>query len=79
MTSLLFDEVRKNDGRVAQLRELEIPFQLIWGDIDPYLNMGVAADLAAKLKKASVAHLHCGHWPQIDEPEDVARAMLAAF
>lgn len=77
MTSLAFEEVRKNDERVAELGRLKIPFQLIWGKLDPYLNKGVAEDLASKVQQSTVVFLSSGHWPQIDQPEDVARAMLS--
>jgi pimeloyl-ACP methyl ester carboxylesterase len=76
MTSHLFDEVRKNDGRLEELSRLAIPFLLIWGDVDPYLNIGVAEDFASKVQKARIVRLSAGHWPQLDAPEDVAQAMI---
>jgi haloalkane dehalogenase len=78
MTGGLFTEVELNDGRIAALKRLDIPFQLIWGDKDPYLNTGVAQDLLAKLRNATLVTLSAGHWPQVDDPRGVAQAMLAA-
>jgi pimeloyl-ACP methyl ester carboxylesterase len=76
MTSLAYDEVRKNDGRLAELGRLEVPFRLIWGEYDAYLNRDVAQDLASKFRNSSLVFLPSGHWPQIDQSEDVARVML---
>jgi pimeloyl-ACP methyl ester carboxylesterase len=77
MTAGLFAEVDRNDARLAALKRLATPFQLVWGEKDPYLNLGVAQDLVAKLANAKLVTLSAGHWPQVDAPEDVARAMLA--
>jgi haloalkane dehalogenase len=78
MTAGLFDEVRRNDERIAALKRMDLSFQLIWGENDPFLNTGVAQDLAVKLPNASLVTLAAGHWPQIDHPREVVRAMLSA-
>jgi pimeloyl-ACP methyl ester carboxylesterase len=77
MTSQTFDEVARNDGRIDELKRSRVPFRLIWGDIDPYLNKGVAEDLASKISTVTTTFLRAGHWPQIDLPQDTARTMLA--
>jgi pimeloyl-ACP methyl ester carboxylesterase len=77
MTGGLFEEVRRNDERLQILKHLDIPFQCIWGEQDPYLNIGVAQDLVAKLPDATLVALAAGHWPQVDDPQAVARAMLS--
>lgn len=78
MTAQLFPEVAGNDRNLAELEQLEIPFQLIWGAEDPYLNVGVAEDLARHLRTATVTIVSgAGHWPQIDRPDEVARALLS--
>jgi pimeloyl-ACP methyl ester carboxylesterase len=51
--------------------------KLIWGENDPYLNVGVAEDLRSHLSDASLHRIPAGHWVQIDEPELVASAMLS--
>lgn len=78
VTGELFEEVRRNDARLPALKRLNIPFQLVWGETDPYLNTGVAQDLVAKLASATLVTLPAGHWPQIDAPEEVVKAMLTA-
>ncbi|MDE1162326.1 MAG: alpha/beta hydrolase [Acidobacteriaceae bacterium] len=77
MTASAFPEVKRNDERLAAVQKLDIPFHLIWGELDPYLNIGVAQDLQSKLPHASLVTLPTGHWPQIDDPGAVANAMLS--
>jgi pimeloyl-ACP methyl ester carboxylesterase len=78
MTALLLPEVARNDGHLAELEQLDIPFRLIWGAEDPYLNIGVAEELATHLRTATVTLLDgAGHWPQIDQPTEVAQALLS--
>ncbi|NBD23090.1 alpha/beta fold hydrolase [Paenibacillus glycinis] len=77
MTSQLFEEVTRNTKRLPEMEALDIPFKLIWGDHDPYLNTGVAEDFHARLKNSSLHVLPAGHWLQIDIPEQVAAIMLS--
>jgi NAD(P)-dependent dehydrogenase (short-subunit alcohol dehydrogenase family) len=42
----------------------------------PWLNAGVARDFAARLKNSSLHLVDAGHWPQIDRPEQVAKAVV---
>ncbi len=78
MTAAVFAEVKRNDERLVGVQELDIPFHLIWGQFDPYLNIGVAQDLLSKLPHASLVTLPTGHWPQIDDAAAVANAMLSS-
>jgi len=78
MTGGLFAEAARNAGRLPTLARLDVPVKLIWGQRDPYLNVGVAEHLRAHLKHASLDLLDAGHWVQIDLAEDVAKRMLAA-
>lgn len=76
MTAGLFTEAARNVGRLSELEKLDIPVQLIWGERDPYLNVGVAEHIKSHLKRVSLDLLDAGHWIQIDLAEDVARLML---
>jgi len=76
MTAELFEEVARNTQRLPKMEALDIPFKLIWGGTDPYLNIGVAEDLRSHLKHSSLHVLPAGHWVQIDAPMEVARVML---
>jgi pimeloyl-ACP methyl ester carboxylesterase len=51
--------------------------EVIWGENDPYINVGVARNFMSHLKHASLHLVPAGHWLQIDEPEQVAKEMLA--
>jgi haloalkane dehalogenase len=77
MTAQVFEEVGRNTGRLPELEALDVPVRIIWGDTDLALNTGVAEDFRSHLKRASLCVLSAGHWPQIDEPEQVAKAMLS--
>ena len=76
MTAELFQEVARNTKRLPEMEALDIPFKLIWGETDPYLNTGVAEDFRSHLKRPSLHVLSAGHWVQIDAPEQVATLML---
>ena len=45
---------------------------------DPYLHVIVAEYMRSQARNAAIHVLEAGHWPQIDEPADVARIMLAS-
>ncbi|MCG2626282.1 alpha/beta hydrolase [Bradyrhizobium sp. WYCCWR 13023] len=79
MTAGLFEEVQRNTQRLPALSSMTVPVRLIWGDRDPYLNLGVAEHLASALKYGELVSLPAGHWVQMDEPGAVARGMLRPF
>src|SRR5262249_55156149 len=64
-------------GRVPALATVACPVGFIWGAGDPYLNLGVAEHLRHLFPASELTSFPVGHWPQIDAPEDVARAPLA--
>ena len=77
MTAQVFEEVGRNTERLHQLEALDVPVKMIWGDTDLALNTGVAKDLQSHLKNAALHVLSAAHWPQIDEPDQVAKVMLS--
>jgi haloalkane dehalogenase len=77
MTYQLFDEVAANTARLPDLRRSHLPLLLIWGKSDPYLHVSVAEHLKSQARNATNHAFDAGHWPQIDEPADIARIMLA--
>lgn len=77
MTAQFFAELALNASRIPRMQALDIPVKLIWGENDPYINTGVARDFQSHLKRPSLHLLPAGHWPQLDEPELVAEAMLS--
>lgn len=76
MTSDLYPNIVSNTGKISSLKRLDVPVSVIWGDEDPYLNTGVAKDLASEFKHADLHILPLGHWPQIDDPKAVADLMV---
>ncbi|MCU1323467.1 MAG: hypothetical protein JWM43_3116 [Acidobacteriaceae bacterium] len=69
-------QIQLNNKHLPQLKELTFPTTIIWGKGDAYLDTGVAEDLAAHIKGASLHVLDAGHWPQLDLPEEVGRYLL---
>jgi haloalkane dehalogenase len=49
MTGHLFEDITRNTTRILEMEALDIPVRLIWGENDPYLNIGVAEDLRSHL------------------------------
>ena len=78
MTYQLFDEMAADTARLSDFRRSDLPLLLIWGKADPYLHVSVAEHLRSQAKNAAIHALDAGHWPQIDEPADTARIMLAS-
>jgi pimeloyl-ACP methyl ester carboxylesterase len=78
MTYQYSDEIAANTARLADFRRSEVPLLLIWGKSDPYLHVTVAEYIRSQARNAAIHVLEAGHWPQIDEPADVARIILAS-
>jgi haloalkane dehalogenase len=79
MTYQLTDEVAANTARLVEFRRSEVPLLLIWGKADPYLHVTVAEYMRSQAQNAALHVLNAGHWPQIDEPANVARIMLTGI
>jgi len=79
MTYQLTDEVAANTARLIEFRRSTVPLLLIWGKEDPYLHVSVAEYMRSQARSAVLHVLDAGHWPQIDEPADVAQIMLASY
>jgi haloalkane dehalogenase len=77
LAAQFFDAHIQNAKRLPELKALDVPVKLIWGQFDPYITVAVAARRESQLKRPSLAVLRAGHWLQIDEPEQVAKAMLS--
>ncbi|QEX17972.1 alpha/beta hydrolase [Hypericibacter terrae] len=72
-----FEAHAKNAKRLPELKALDIPVKLLWGQYDPYITVAVAERRKAQLKRASLTVIPAGHWLQADEPAQVAKAMLS--
>jgi haloalkane dehalogenase len=75
----LYPEMARQDRHLAagDLRALTMPVTVAFGRDDAYLNVTVAAHLAAQFPHASL-HLidEASHWPQWDQPEATAKIIL---
>jgi haloalkane dehalogenase len=76
MASDFFKELARNTARLPELKTIDVPVKVIWGEFDPYITSDVAKDRASHFKHASLYLLPGGHWVQSDLPEEVAKQML---
>ena len=77
LASQFFEELARNSRRLPELRMLDMPVTVIWGEFDPYITKDVGKDRASHFKHASLHVLPAGHWLQSDVPEQVAKVMLS--
>ena len=77
MAAQFFDAHAQNAKRLPELKALDIPVKLIWGQYDPYFTVAAAERRQSQLKRASLTVVPAGHWLQVDEPKEVAKAMLS--
>ena len=76
---MLEREIEARNARLPALRTLDRPVRIVFGAADPYLNPGVARDLAKLFSRAQVFTIdNAAHYVQLDRPERVAELILAA-
>jgi pimeloyl-ACP methyl ester carboxylesterase len=74
----LWGAMRSRSGAEPRMRAFGCPVRIIFGEADPYLNAGVARDFHEKFPTSELFLLPGGrHFPQLDEPEEVARLLLS--
>ena len=70
--------IRSRAGTTESLGAFDRPLRIIFGANDPYLNTGVARSFHALFPASELFLLPgSGHFPQLDEPEEVARLILS--
>lgn len=70
--------VRARSGAAAEMRAFGGPVRIIFGEADPYLNAGVARHFRSSFPASELYLLPTArHFPQLDEPEEVARLILS--
>ena len=70
--------VRSRTKMIPKLREFRRPVRIIFGDADPTLNSGVARTFHEFLPESELFLIPgARHFVQLDEPEQVARLILA--
>jgi pimeloyl-ACP methyl ester carboxylesterase len=61
------------------MRAFERPVRIVFGEADPYLNADVARHFHRLFPNSELFLLpEARHFPQLDEPEEVARLILSA-
>ncbi len=74
----LWGTMRSRSGLEPEMRAFGRPVRIIFGEADPYLNAGVARDFHEKFPTSELFLLPTArHFPQLDEPEEVARLILS--
>jgi len=77
LAAQFLDALNQNAMHLAELKALDVPVKLIWGQFDPYFPVAMAERRKSQLKHPSLTVVPAGHWLQIDEPQQVATAMLS--
>jgi haloalkane dehalogenase len=77
LAAQFFDVHIQNAKRLPELKALDVPVKLIWGQFDPYITVAVAERRMSQLKHPFLTVVPAGHWLQIDEPQQVATAVLS--
>jgi len=75
----LWGTLRSRVGAEPEMRAFGRPVRIIFGEADPYLNADVARDFHEKFPNSELFLLPgARHFPQLDEPEQLARLILSA-
>ena len=77
MAAQFYEELKRNSARLDQVRALDIPAKVIWGELDPYLNVAMGRERASYFRNGSFHPVPAGHWLQSDMPQRVAELMLS--
>lgn len=74
----LLPTIRSRSRMTARLKEFRRPVRIIFGDADPYLNVGVARSFHELFPTSDLFLLPgARHFVQMDEPEEVGRLILS--
>jgi len=76
LAARFFEVLAQNAKRLRELKALDVPVKLIWGQYDPYITVAIAEQRQSHLMHSSLTVVPAGHWLQVDEPKQVAKAML---
>ena len=70
---------RSRSGAEGEMRSFSRPVRIIFGESDPYLNAGMARHFHDLFPNSELFLLPTArHFPQLDEPEEVAHLILQA-
>jgi pimeloyl-ACP methyl ester carboxylesterase len=72
----VLDRERHSERWISALEQTDVPLSFIWGMLDPVSGAHMAERIAAQLPDASLLALaDVAHWPQLEVPERVVRAL----
>lgn len=75
----LWGTLRSRSGAEPEMRAFDRPVRIAFGEADPYLHAGVARHFRDLFPNSELFLLPTArHFPQLDEPEAVARLILSA-
>jgi haloalkane dehalogenase len=75
----LWGTLRSRSGAEPEMRAFGRPVRIVFGEADPYLHAGVARHFHDLFPNSELFLLPTArHFPQLDEPEEVARLILSA-
>jgi pimeloyl-ACP methyl ester carboxylesterase len=75
----LWGTLRSRSGAEPEMRAFDRPVRIVFGEADPYLHAGVARHFHDLFPNSELFLLPTArHFPQLDEPEEVARLILSA-
>jgi pimeloyl-ACP methyl ester carboxylesterase len=79
-TANLFPALTAQDQRIANgdLASLDVPVTALFGEDDAYLSVALAQHLVSLFSHGRLHPVRrASHWPQWDQPEQVAHGLLA--
>jgi pimeloyl-ACP methyl ester carboxylesterase len=75
----IHDRETHGERWVGALERTDVPLAFVWGMLDPVSGAHMAERIRERLPQAPFLALEdVGHWPSLEAPERVARALLAA-
>jgi len=73
----LWETIRSRSCAEPEMRAFGRPVRIVFGEADPYLNAGVARHFHGLFPDSELFLLPgARHFPQLDEPKEVARLIL---
>jgi haloalkane dehalogenase len=77
-TAVLWQEIAARERNIVRMQRFGKPVHVLFGTQDPYLNTGVATQFHRLFPSSTYQPItNAGHYVQLDQPEILARLLLA--